>query len=266
MTPGAEKPEFATPAAPVPVGQVLWECAVSAAVNAFLLLLFGHIAFSIVSGLFGEMTPSMPPGFSETKSVEKESPSAHHDWHVSQQQRFVLVFAILFSVSAWARLNPYSSIHGSRAAKISRRVSNRWFGLIVGNAFGAMIAAIVISWVQKFSLSNMILQWVWGMIWVPIHTMLGHVFGNSGAIEAWFNWYGANQFKFSFWFLYITSICDDIGLPNFKSGARLLWRKWRKRRSGGWPASATTMPVEPDGSDSRNSKEPASVVTSPPQT
>ena len=244
MTPAAEQPDSAVPAVPAPIGRVLWECALGAAVNAFLVLLLGSIAFGIVNGIWRDMTPSLPPGFSQSKSPDAGSSGAHHAWHLSAQTRFLVVFAILFSVSVWARLGRHGSDYAASAQKLGRRISHGWFGLIVGNAFGAMVAAIVVCWVQKFSLSQLLFQWVWSMVWVPIQTMFAHVFGDSGhAVEAWFNWYGANQFRFSFWFLYVTAICDDLGLPNFKTGTRLLWRRWRKRRMGAYPASGKATSV-----------------------
>ena len=251
MTPTAEKQVGTPPSGAQSLAQILCNCAFGAAVNAFLVLLFGNIAFSIVSGIVHNMTPSLPPGFNHPKWAEATS-GTQHAWHFPAQFRFLLLFAILFSVSVWARLGLHLSGHAMRAQKLSRHISNQWFGLIVGNAFGALFAAMVVSWVQRFSLSQIVFQWVWNMIWVPIQAVVAHVFGESGgALQAWFNWYGANQFKFSFWFLYITAICDDLGVPNLKTGARFLWHRFRNRRASTCAAPAAVIPISVSTSDEK---------------
>jgi hypothetical protein len=47
-------------------------------------------------------------------------------------------------------------------------------------------------------------------------------------VERWFSWYGANQAKFAFWLLYSAALCDDLGLPNYKTLARRPWNRFSK--------------------------------------
>jgi hypothetical protein len=51
-------------------------------------------------------------------------------------------------------------------------------------------------------------------------------------ITSLFSWYGENQFKFTFWLLFSAGICDDLGLPNYKTLSRWIWRKLRRRSAG----------------------------------
>jgi len=104
MIPAAQTETIPDPVSTASIGQILWSCAVKAFVNSFLVLIFGSIAFDIISGIAGEMTPTPPPGFSHSNSHTEDS-VAHPSWALSEQQRFALVFAVLFGVSAWARLS-----------------------------------------------------------------------------------------------------------------------------------------------------------------
>jgi hypothetical protein len=70
------------------------------------------------------------------------------------------------------------------------------------------------------------------------------LFGASSGhqVNSWFEWYGENGFKFCFWVFYLGAICDDLGIPNFKSLGRWIGRKIRHRKeqartSGTEPAS-----------------------------
>jgi hypothetical protein len=196
MTPSAQKPSVQQPVSPRKVGDALWECAVASFLNTFLVLIFGGIAFGIVSGVFRNMGPSLPPGFNHHASAEAEA-SGHASWHfhLSHQQRFVGVFAMLFTVSAWTRLSGRSGNRRTceRAAQIQRfgrRLSEGWFSLTVGNAFGAMIAAMAAYWIQQFSLSQLLLHWLWAAVGAPIHGILAQVLGKStDGLDAWFGWY-----------------------------------------------------------------------------
>ena len=235
MTPAPQQPSLQNPVTLGKVTDILWETAVASLVNTFLVLLFGSIAFGIVSGIFHDMVPSLPLGLSHSVSAEAEAASPHSSWQTSYQQRFVLVFAILFTVSAWARLSrhsvdPLTSRRAARVQRLGRRIAEGWFGLIVGNAFGAMIAAMVASWVQQFSFTQVVLHWLWSVIGVPIHGILERVDSSAG-IDGWFSWYNANQLKFSFWVFYLAAICDDLGLPNLKTVARLVWRRVRGKHT-----------------------------------
>jgi hypothetical protein len=57
------------------------------------------------------------------------------------------------------------------------------------------------------------------------------VFGSAivNFVGGMFAWYGDNQIRFNFWILYVAAVCDDLGIPNLKTLARLLWARWQKR-------------------------------------
>jgi hypothetical protein len=61
-------------------------------------------------------------------------------------------------------------------------------------------------------------------------------------------WYGANQPRLLFWLLYTAAICDDLGLPNYKTLGRFLWRWFFKSKQ---PAAALAT----DTSSSKESDE-----------
>ena len=195
----------------------------------------GSIALSLVGGLVQDMIPSAPPGLG---SAEANSPSALHEWQSSfSQHKIPIVFAMLFILQISRRLfgrrqQGQLPIRQSRIARISHELSENWFTLIVGNAFGAMIGAWIVVWVQKFSFSQIFWGWLLNWIVPPLHNFAQQIFGTSGAdtIGHWFSWYGQNQFKFDFWLIYFASVCDDLGLPNLKTLARFAWRRFRKCR------------------------------------
>src|SRR5262249_29843393 len=137
-----------------------------------------------------------------------------------------------------------TSERAARVQRFGRRISQGWFGLTIGNAFGAMFAAIVASWLQRFSLSQLLLHWLWAAVGAPIHGIFARLFGESlASVDAWFGWYTGNHFKLSFWFFYLTAFCDDFGLPNLKTLGRFLWRRFRGRPA----CSSTEKPPQPTG-------------------
>ncbi len=254
---------------------VIWETAWHAGVRAFLVLLFGGIAISIVGGIFENMIPSRPPMFdrpaakqsasagapardtpelevdpsaqaenADTPPLPKhDSPAKLHfqqfhnlDWTPLTKNHFLMVAAIFFCVGMWNRLRYGLAVESgaapSRRQRIINNVSENWFRMVVGNAFGAMISAMVLVWVQKFSWAQMLWHWVFQDVlstFQPVaETILGR--GHLGSFEQWWNWYGDNQFRFTFWLFYVGAICDDMGLPNFKTLGRWLGRRWRKSR------------------------------------
>lgn len=262
---------------------VIWDSAWHACIRAFLVLLFGGIAISIVGGIFEDMIPSRPPLFTGpsakhhtsagtpangTPQLESEPsaqqpgnadtpgddlpkhdsparpyfPQFHHiDWTPLTKDHFVIVAAIFFSVSMWNRLRygpPDESCGPSRRQRIINNLSENWFGMVVGNAFGAMISAMVLVWVQNFSWAQMLWQWVFQDLLSTFQPVAEAILGRGrlGSFEQWWNWYGDNQFRFTFWFFYVAAICDDLGLPNFKTLGRWLGRRWRKRRQATAPS------------------------------
>ena len=267
---------------------IIWETGWNACIRAFLVLLFGGIALSIVGGIFEEMIPSRPPFFNESSikhpatagtsvngtpqletdsSAQTESadtpadrlskhdspaephfPQFHHiDWTPLTKNHFLIVAGIFFSVGMWNRLRygppDESGAAPSRQQRIISNVSENWFKMVVGNAFGAMISAIMVVWVQQFSWPQLLWHWIFHNVlstFQPLaETILGS--GTSGALAQWWNWYGNNQLQFSFWFFYVAAICDDLGFPNFKTLGRWLGRRWRKHRQ------AAAQPISVSG-------------------
>lgn len=216
---------------------LLWESAVESFVRAILISVFGGIAISIASGAWEEMAPSRPPGFSRHVAAENTPPGVPPRWETRfGQHRFVIVFGLVFAVTAWFRLvrerqSAEESKADSHLRKITRDLSENWFRLIVGNAFGALISAMVVIWVQRFTFANLIIHWLLESVMSGLqnlaHQLLGA--GRSETFDAWFRWYGDNQLKFTFWFFYLSAICDDLGIPNFKTLGRRVARRVLKR-------------------------------------
>jgi hypothetical protein len=229
---------------------ILWESLVESFVNSILVIIFGSIAIGVVEGIWREMTPSLPPGF-EGKPEAEPTSSPWHSWTTSaHQHRFGLIFTLVFILTVWGRLGrhtaPETSLSRSSAHldRIRKRISEEWFGLVVSNAFGALISAFVVVWVQQFEFPKLLFQWVLGSLTVAIQSVLAFVVGShrAGTLEAWFQWYGENQMKFTFWFFYLAAICDDLGIPNFKALGRWLLRRIRDRSGAG------TLPKSPSAS------------------
>jgi hypothetical protein len=227
---------------------VLLDSAVEAAVQTFLVLLMGGIALSIVGGLVEDMIPSPPPGLA---SAESKSHSSSPHWGSSfSQHKVPIVFTVIFIVQISRRFygkrqQNQEPRRQSRMERVYHELSENWFSLIVGNAFGAMIGAMVLGWIQKFSLSQILWSWILHSIAPPLHELGQRIFGTSGtdAIGRWFSWYGENQFKFDFWLIYLASVCDDLGLPNLKTLARFAWRRFRKRGRPTPPSEVTQQPA-----------------------
>src|SRR5204863_3950337 len=113
---------------------------------------------------------------------------------------FFVLFSILFVLSLLLGLARHSSPETARLAgrlrRLGRRFNEEWFGLIVGNAFGALIAASVLTWVQQFSVTRMLFSWLAGALAIAAQTVGAHAFGNkvTDVVNDWFTWYAGNQF------------------------------------------------------------------------
>jgi hypothetical protein len=216
---------------------VIWASAVEAAWKTIVLLVLGNVAISLVSGIFSEMAPSLPPGFAEAEGTHH----ARHHWHGSgwvDRSAFYPVFALMFAGIVWSRLRGPATAGAGRMSRRLQRIQKafreNWFGLIVGNAFGAMIGVMVALWIQRFSFVQSPWHWVMQLIVPEIRGALEFVFGERMVlgIGSWWDWFGQNQPKFDFWMIYIAAICDDLGIPNIKTLGRWLWRKVTKSKRG----------------------------------
>ncbi|HSU57135.1 MAG TPA: hypothetical protein VLT36_24045 [Candidatus Dormibacteraeota bacterium] len=227
------------------LGEVLWESAVEAFVNAILVVTLGSVAVGLVGGIFQKMAPSAPPGFAGAS----DSPAGAYSQSAArmfQHHRVAIVFSMLFAVTAWSRLKKTppegASTTVTWSKKVAHRLSNEWFGLIVGNAFSAMIGAMVLVWVQQFSVWNLLYQSLLHPLVARAQELLGSAVGGSRsqALQNWFSWYNANQLRFSFWFLYLAAICDDLGIPNLKTVTRRWWKRFLARKTN--PVIETEAP------------------------
>jgi hypothetical protein len=216
------------------IAEVLWKSAVDAFVKSFLIIALGSVAIGIVSGICRDMIPTAPPGFAGKLEAESSAGVNWQAWSAPfHHHRFLFVFGLVFLPTAWTRLARRNGQQegASRLEKLNKKLSEDWFHLIVGNAFGAMVSAMVVVWVSQFSMTKMLFGWMLDAVWAGIQDIAKHLFGspNESNVEAWFNWYNQNQLKFTFWFLYLAAICDDLGIPNLKTLGLRLWRRIRRR-------------------------------------
>lgn len=224
--------------------EAVWNCAWETLVLTFLVRIFGSITFGIVSGLWHDMGPSLPPVLSPKPSPEA---GAHFQFGLFHRHGFVLLYSVLFLGKLAGKLLPWSphSWQRERVAwlkTVFQKIYANWFGLIVGNAFAALGTAIALGIATQFSSTHML----WTLL-VQMFSPLGHLLVSPiagtaffRAVESTVSWYGDNQFKFLFWALYSTAICDDLGLPNWKSLLRLLWRHLVPRKN-----PSPSVPVPP---------------------
>jgi hypothetical protein len=216
------------------VGEILWVSAKEALFMAFVVGILGSIAIGILNGICARMIPSLPPGLDGHPALTS---APAHWWHASQnaihRHSFAVLFLALFAVKSALRLARYSSEAwqrkaAARALWATRRISRDWFSLLIKNAFAAFVGVLVLQFVQRFSLT----YFLWQAVGNGFHQVLGAVARLVGGsvpamLERWFSWFGANQTKFAFWLLYSAAICDDLGLPNYKTLARRVWQRLR---------------------------------------
>jgi hypothetical protein len=222
---------------------VVLEVAGDAFINAILVLVLGKIAISLVGGIWGDMVPSAPPGFHHQFEAEDSATPVHNWFSLSRNQLFLLIFFLIFCLKLWLRLS--SRAPGNRKSalrKAAGHVYDNWFDLIVFNAFGAMISAMLVVWVQRFSPAQFIIGAVLGAFATALKHFTDAMFGahRADALISLFSWYGANQLKFTFWLLYLAAICDDLGVPNLKTIARA----WRRRLSRKWRQWSSPRPLK----------------------
>ncbi|HVV74173.1 MAG TPA: hypothetical protein VHI52_22235 [Verrucomicrobiae bacterium] len=214
---------------------VLWESAAEAFVQAILVTVLGGVAVNILSGIWGHMTPSLPPGLG-SMTPAADAVARWTLWAYLQQHRFVIIFCAILGLKTWGRLAGWQTALDtvgsplSRTQKIGKQVAGDWFRLIIGNAFGALVSALLLTWVQQFSLRFWFRRWIVGSVLGFLHDLAASVLGTGGvnALGSWFGWYGENQLKLMFWLFYVAAICDDLGIPNLKTLGRWSWRHWHR--------------------------------------
>jgi len=215
------------------IATILWESAWTALIRTFIVQVFGSIAAGFISDVFSEMSPAAPPGFSHHHLALPSSRVWHGVGTFVGENQFWVIFAVLFFIIAATRFahflrNPKHRKLVAWFLWIHRRISCHWFSLFVINGFTAWIYATIIVAVQQSSWAHILWSAISGIV-QPVFQMLGSLLPGAGLIGSWFSWYGENQPKFLFWLLYSAAICDDLGLPNYKTLIR-----WGRERAKRW--------------------------------
>jgi len=218
---------------PVGIFGLLRTSAVKALPEAIFVLVMGNVAVELVGGIWHEMAPSLPPGVDgKTFSAAGHSISSLLQWPSIKEHQFLIVYCIFLLHNLRIRLfrKPWpeaDSILEYQPSSDRKRFLRGWFGLIVGNAFGAMFSALALFWAQQFSLSQLFWHAVLQPVAAFLQSIAASLFGQSSAstFQNWISWYGENQLKFNFWILYLAAICDDLGIPNLKTLARWCWHR-----------------------------------------
>ena len=206
--------------------EILWDSAFKSLYRAFMLMLFGSIALGIAGSIWGEMTPSKGPGINVSLGdwENMSAPFKGHGFSVLWACSFVMVSAFrLAKFLPDARHREFAK----RLRKIERKFSENWFQLIVSNAIVAMVTAFVVTLGSQFTWSALLwenaikpaIAWVFHAVFALVGLR------STGVIDDWVSWYGENTLKFTFWSIYLGSILDDLGMPNFKTLARRLWHR-----------------------------------------
>ena len=214
------------------VTNILWDSAWEAFVLGFLVVIFGTIAFRLVSTVWHDMTPALPPGLGSEPKLEAEGSPV--DFSFFREHRYALIFLVLFCGITAGRLLKYSPSEDQRRAaawakRAFKRISDQWFGLIVLNAFVTVIAVMIIKFTQQFTLT----AFLWHIVGDLVTSLLqavAQLFSTDAVtyVKNLVAWYKANQPRLLFWLLYTAAICDDLGLPNYKTLGRFLWRRFFK--------------------------------------
>jgi hypothetical protein len=98
------------------------------------------------------------------------------------------------------------------------------------NAFLTVIAVMIIKFTQQFTLTAFLWHILGDLVTALIRT-IANLFSTDAVkyVENLAAWYKINQPRFLFWLLYTAAICDDLGLPNYKTLGRFLWRRFFRR-------------------------------------
>ena len=132
--------------------ELVWESACEAAILAFFVLIFGSIALGMVSGLWREMTPALPPLVIGDPNLEAE-PSSKFDFTFFREHRAALIFAAMFVGVTAGRLlkhagTPQQQQAAAWAQRAFSRLSEQWFKLIVINALMGLVGAMILQALQ----------------------------------------------------------------------------------------------------------------------
>ncbi len=203
-----------------------------------MLWIFGGIALSFAGAFTGDMIPTPPPLLRDAFAAPGPHPAAAIAWwSVVKGHAFAAFFLLFFLHSLWAGFFGQGKLAGDddqagRLGKALKNLRENWFEIIIGNAIGAWVIAVLLAAIPNFSLWSILGPEILG--WLPPLPTLWE--GQSD----WLNWYGQNQQKLNFWLIYFAGACDDLGLPNLKTWGRWSWRRWRRREQRKLAAPALT--------------------------
>src|SRR5687768_53050 len=96
------------------VTDILWDSALEALILGFFVVIFGSLVFGFVSGVWRDMTPSLPPGLGSEPKLEAEG--SPFSFSFFRQHQNALVFLVLFSGITAGRLLKYSRNDDQRRA------------------------------------------------------------------------------------------------------------------------------------------------------
>jgi hypothetical protein len=200
-----------------------------AATSAFLVWALGGVAIRVASGFAGQMIPAPPPGFAPGTNGH----GAQHPgwWRAAQGCALGLVFGIFLAHSLWLGFRGVGAEPRHRALRMLGKLREHWFGLIVGNAITAWVAALLLNMIPSFSFTQIFWHYVWSIFVSDVKEAGRSVFGSANTSEwsHWWGWYQGNQSKLYFWLLYVAGAMDDLGIPNYKTWWRWYWRHKRNK-------------------------------------
>ncbi len=174
--------------------EIIWACAWECAVLALLIRIVGGVTLEVVGDLWHEMTPSMPPGLAPAPVAEAQPPSPAWQGlrHLFQHHSYAIIFAIVFLIRGTSRLRHYSGDETEEDAAVQvrllcRRLTRRWIRLVVVNAFVAFGGAIALQFMQQFSLTSFVWQFLGDLFHPVIHTIAQLVPGSGtiGRLASW---------------------------------------------------------------------------------
>ena len=238
--------------APAGLIGILWGTAWQALAATIGLFVLGGLAYGICSSIWNEMTPSLPP-LSQTVKAGLSSlntQAARPEWaSFVREHRFGIVFGFVYAGLAGLQLASCSRSKNERRiaavlTRITRRISDRWFEVVVGNAFGALFGAIGIHFLHEWSFVRLVAHLTLGWLHPVIYSAASLVFDTDSiqTIEGLIRWYDDNQFKFTFWMLYGSAVLDDLGVPNLKTLGKRGWRRIGDRPAGPNAAPPSSPP------------------------
>ncbi len=211
--------------------RVLWTGVWESLVLAIVIQIIGTITVDILSDLTREMRPSLPPGWAPKPMAEAEPSVKDSVVRAIGQHQLAIIFAFVYvgRIGTLLLRSSPNPKHRRVALRLRRGwhfLKEHWARLVLVNAFTAFGLTLALQFTQQFSWTQILWHSVAGAIGPWVHAVLNGVPGGE-SMERLAYWYNANQLKFQFWLLYSAAICDDLGLANYKTLGRRLWRRIR---------------------------------------